>query len=247
MKQTNLIDQAEGKEATDVYTVLPTVKKASLHEPNIELLNMDCLHYMKQCEDKQFDLAIVDPPYGISINKQSQGKGGGVAKKIEYTKKDWDSAIPSADYFAELKRVSKNQIVWGGNYFVEHLENSPCWVVWDKVNGTTDFADCELAWTSFKTSVRKIEWKWAGMLQQNMKNKEIRIHPTQKPKALYEWLLMNYAESGNKILDTHLGSGSIALACYNMKMDLVGLEIDKEYFDNANKRLNDYKKQLTLF
>tara|TARA_R110002167_G_scaffold284737_1_gene489839 strand:- start:15380 stop:16123 length:744 start_codon:yes stop_codon:yes gene_type:complete len=247
MKQTNLIDQAEGKEATDVYTVLPTVKKASLHEPNIELLNIDCLHYMKQCEDKQFDLAIVDPPYGISINKQSQGKGGGVAKKIEYTKKDWDSAIPSADYFAELKRVSKNQIVWGGNYFVEHLENSPCWVVWDKVNGATDFADCELAWTSFKTSVRKIEWKWAGMLQQNMKNKEVRIHPTQKPKALYEWLLMNYAESGNKILDTHLGSGSIALACYNMKMDLVGCEIDKEYFDNANKRLNDYRKQLTLF
>ena len=192
-------------------------------------------------------MAIVDPPYGISINKQSQGKGGGVAKKIEYTKKDWDSAIPSADYFAELKRVSKNQIVWGGNYFVEHLENSPCWVVWDKVNGATDFADCELAWTSFKTSVRKIEWKWAGMLQQNMKNKEVRIHPTQKPKALYEWLLMNYAESGNKILDTHLGSGSIALACYNMKMDLVGCEIDKEYFDNANKRLNDYRKQLTLF
>ena len=120
-------------------------------------------------------------------------------------------------------------------------------LVWDKVNGATDFADCELAWTSFKTSVRKIEWKWAGMLQQNMKNKEVRIHPTQKPKALYEWLLMNYAESGNKILDTHLGSGSIALACYNMKMDLVGCEIDKEYFDNANKRLNDYRKQLTLF
>ena len=216
-------------------------------EPNIELLNMDCLLYMRQCEDKQFDLAIVDPPYGISINKQSQGKGGGVAKKIEYTKKDWDSAIPSKEYFAELKRISKNQIVWGGNYFVENLTNSPCWVVWDKVNGTTDFADCELAWTSFKTSVRKIEWKWAGMLQQNMKNKEVRIHPTQKPKALYEWLLMNYAESGNKIIDTHLGSGSIALACYDLKFDLVGIEIDNEYFQKASKRLELHKKQLTLF
>ena len=216
-------------------------------EPNIELLNIDCLHYMKQCEDKQFDLAIVDPPYGISINKQSQGKGGGVAKKIEYTKKDWDSAIPDKEYFAELMRVSKNQIVWGGNYFVENLTNSSCWVVWDKVNGTTDFADCELAWTSFKTSVRKIEWKWAGMLQQDMKNKEKRIHPTQKPAKLYEWLLMNYAESGNKILDTHLGSGSIALACYDLKFDLVGLEIDKEYFVNANKRLEVHKQQLTLF
>jgi site-specific DNA-methyltransferase (adenine-specific) len=216
-------------------------------KPNIELLNMDCLLYMRQCEDKQFDLAIVDPPYGISINKQSQGKGGGVAKKIEYTKKDWDSAIPSKEYFAELKRISKNQIVWGGNYFVENLTNSPCWVVWDKVNGTTDFADCELAWTSFKTSVRKIEWKWAGMLQQNMKNKEVRIHPTQKPKALYEWLLMNYAESGNKIIDTHLGGGSIALACYDLKFDLVGIEIDNEYFQKASKRLELHKKQLTLF
>jgi len=205
------------------------------------------LHYMKQCEDKQFDLAIVDPPYGININKQSQGKGGGVAKKIEYTKKDWDSAIPNKEYFAELMRVSKNQIVWGGNYFVENLTNSPCWVVWDKVNGTTDFADCELAWTSFKTSVRKIEWKWAGMLQQNMKDKEKRIHPTQKPAKLYEWLLMNYAETGNKILDTHLGSGSIALACYDLKFDLVGCEIDNEYFVNANKRLELHKKQLTLF
>ena len=120
-------------------------------------------------------------------------------------------------------------------------------MVWDKVNGTTDFADCELAWTSFKTSVRKIEWKWAGMLQQDMKNKEKRIHPTQKPAKLYEWLLMNYAEKGNKILDTHLGSGSIALACYDLKFDLVGLEIDNEYFVNANKRLEVHKQQLTLF
>lgn len=218
-----------------------------MREPNIELLNMDCLHYMKQCEDKQFDLAIVDPPYGININKQAQGKGGGVAKKIEYTKKDWDSNIPSKEYFAELKRISKNQIVWGGNYFIEMLDNTPCFIVWDKDNGETDFADCELAWTSFNTSVRKIKWKWSGMLQQNMANKEKRIHPTQKPAKLYEWLLMNYAKEGNKIIDTHLGSGSIALACYDLKFDLVGIEIDNEYFVNANKRLEQHKKQLTLF
>ena len=212
----------------------------------INIYNQDCLEAMKLMQDNQFDLAIVDPPYGISINKQSQGKGGGVAKKIEYTKKDWDSAIPSADYFAELKRVSKNQIVWGGNYFVKHLENSPCWVVWDKVNGKTDFADCELAWTSFKTSVRKIEWKWAGMLQQNMKNKEHRIHPTQKPVKLYEWLLMNYANKGDKILDTHLGSGSIAIACHNLGYDLEGYELDKEYYDNALKRIKEHQSQLRI-
>jgi site-specific DNA-methyltransferase (adenine-specific) len=216
-------------------------------ENNIELYNMDCLEYMKGLEDNAFDLAIVDPPYGININKQSQGKGGGVAKKIKYTKKNWDSATPTAEYFAELRRVSKNQIVWGGNYFVENLTNTSCWVVWDKVNGTTDFADCELAWTSFKTSVRKIEWKWAGMLQQDMKNKEVRIHPTQKPAKLYEWLLMNYATQGNKILDTHLGSGSSAIAAYNYKFDFVGLEIDKEYFDAAVNRFNNHKAQLTMF
>ena len=111
---------------------------------------------MARYEDNYFDLAIVDPPYGISINSQSQGKGGGVAKKIEYKKKDWDKATPNADYFRELKRVAKNQIVWGGNYFIENLHNSPCWIVWDKDNGDTDFADCELAWSSFNTSVRKI-------------------------------------------------------------------------------------------
>jgi len=214
-------------------------------EPNIELLNMDCLLYMRQCEDKQFDLAIVDPPYGIGMDG---GKIGGdkLGKAKNYTQKDWDKKTPSKEYFDELRRISKNQIVWGGNYFVENLTNSPCWVVWDKDN-SGNFADCELAWTSFNTAVRKIQWRWNGMLQQNMKNKEERIHPTQKPKALYEWLLMNYAESGNKIIDTHLGSGSIALACYDLKFNLVGIEIDSEYFQKASKRLEQHKKQLTLF
>ena len=213
----------------------------------IKITNEDNMQLMARHEDNHFDLAIIDPPYGININKQSQGKGGGVAKKIEYTKKDWDSAIPTTEYFSELMRVSKNQIVWGGNYFVENLTNSSCWVVWDKVNGTTDFADCELAWTSFKTSVRKIEWKWAGMLQQDMKNKEKRIHPTQKPVKLYEWLLMNYAKEGDKILDTHLGSGSIAIACHNLKFDLTACELDKDYYEAALKRLKIHQQQLTMF
>ena len=213
----------------------------------IKITNEDNMQLMARYEDNHFDLAIIDPPYGININKQSQGKGGGVAKKIEYTKKDWDSAIPTTEYFSELMRVSKNQIVWGGNYFVENLTNSSCWVVWDKVNGTTDFADCELAWTSFKTSVRKIEWKWAGMLQQDMKNKEKRIHPTQKPVKLYEWLLMNYAKEGDKILDTHLGSGSIAIACHNLKFDLTACELDKDYYEAAIKRLKIHQQQLTMF
>ena len=218
-----------------------------MHEPKIELLNMDCLLYMKQCEDKQFDLAIVDPPYGIGMDKTHFKTKSSNAKPTEYGKKDWDNAIPSKEYFNELLRVSKNQIIWGGNYFVENLTNSSCWVVWDKDNGDSIHADCELAWTSYNTGVRKVKYLWHGMRQQNMKNKEKRIHPTQKPKALYEWLLMNYAKTGNKIIDTHLGSGSIALACYDLKFDLVGIEIDSEYFQKASKRLEQHKKQLTLF
>jgi len=214
----------------------------------IDLKNMDCLEAMKQINDNEFDLSIVDPPYGIGINKQSQGKGGGVAKKIQYTKKNWDSSAPQKQYFNELIRVSKNQIVWGANHFISKIPfDSSCWIVWDKDNGNTDFADCELAWTSFKTSVRKFKWKWQGMLQQDMRNKEIRIHPTQKPVKLYEWILDNYANEGDKILDTHLGSGSIALACHNRGFDLTGFEIDKEYFDNAVERLRVHQSQLTMF
>ena len=137
--------------------------------------------------------------------------------------------------------------MWGGNYFASNLEDTPCWLVWNKRNGENNNADCELAWTSFKTAVRMFEWKWNGMLQQNMKNKEDRIHPTQKPVALYKWILENYAEKGSKILDTHLGSGSIAIACWDMGYDLTAYEVDKEYYDNACKRLETHKAQLTLW
>ena len=213
------------------------------------ITNEDCMDLMARYEDNYFDLAIVDPPYGIDVTNQSQGKGGGVAKKIEYKKTDWDKIAPNQTYFKELKRVSKNQIIWGANHFIENIpkSNSSCWVVWDKDNGSTDFADCELAYTSFNTAVRKIKWKWAGMLQQDMKNKEIRIHPTQKPVKLYEFLLMNYAKENDKILDTHLGSGSIAIACHNLGYELTGCELDKEYYEAAMKRIEQHKQQQRLF
>jgi site-specific DNA-methyltransferase (adenine-specific) len=214
----------------------------------ITATNEDNMLMMARYPDDYFDLAIVDPPYRVDINNQSQGKGGGVAKKIEYTKKDWDKVSPNEIYFKELMRVSKNQIIWGANHFINKIPfASPCWIVWDKINGTTDFADCELAYTSFKTAVRKISWKWAGMLQQDMKNKEIRIHPTQKPVKLYEWILMNYAKEGDKILDTHRGSASLDIACHNLGFDLVTCDIDTDYFNDGNKRLKQHQNQLKMF
>ena len=214
----------------------------------IDLKNMDCLEAMKQMDDNQFDLAIVDPPYGIGEDGGTNKTRGKLAKSKTYISKGWDKESPSIEYFNELIRVSKNQIVWGANHFISKIPfDSSCWIVWDKDNGMTDFADCELAWTSFRTAVRKIKWKWQGMLQQDMKNKETRIHPTQKPVKLYEWILDNYANEGDKILDTHLGSGSIALACHNRGFDLTGFEIDKEYFDNAVERLRVHQSQLTIF
>ncbi len=214
----------------------------------IDLKNMDCLEAMRQMNDNQFDLAIVDPPYGIGEDGGTNKTRGKLAKSKTYISKGWDKESPSIEYFNELIRVSKNQIVWGANHFISKIPfDSSCWIVWDKDNGMTDFADCELAWTSFRTAVRKIKWKWQGMLQQDMKNKETRIHPTQKPVKLYEWILDNYANEGDKILDTHLGSGSIALACHNRGFDLTGFEIDKEYFDNAVERLRVHQSQLTIF
>ena len=191
---------------------------------NINLHLGDCLEAMKEMPDNTYDLAIVDPPYGIGEDGKSNHSRGLLAKPKKYNAKDWDKEPPSAEYFNELKRVSKNQIIWGANQFIDRVPyGSSCWVVWNKDNGATDFADCELAYSSFKTAVRMFTWRWNGMLQQDMKNKEVRIHPTQKPVRLYEWLLDNYAKEGDKILDTHLGSGSIAVACHNRKFDLDAL------------------------
>ena len=222
----------------------------------MKITNEDNMELMARYEDNYFDLAIVDPPYGIGVNKgghtlagNGNFKGGNfkvTARK--YKGGEWDNEPPKQEYFNELFRVSKNQIVWGANHFIERMPyNASGWIVWDKDNGESYQADCELAWTSFDKAVRKFTWRWWGLLQQNMKNKEERIHPTQKPIKLYEWLLMNYAKEGDKILDTHLGSGSIAIACHNLGFDLTACELDSEYYEAAMKRLKQHKAQQRLF
>ena len=205
------------------------------------------MELMARYEDNHFDLAIVDPPYGMIKNTYGSGKLGKAKFRCDkHNHREWDVA-PNKEYFKELKRVSKNQIIWGANHFIENIQNanSSCWIVWDKDN-TGDFADSELAYSTFKTAVRNFKWRWNGMLQGDMKNKEIRIHPTQKPVKLYEWLLMNYAKEGDKILDTHLGSGSIAIACHNLGYDLTACELDTEYYNAAIKRLDQHTAQLRL-
>lgn len=216
----------------------------------IDLKNMDCLEAMKQMDDNQFDLAIVDPPYGIGEDgrkgvRTSPSRPNSYKRKPKYKSKGWDNKPPNQEYFVELLRVSKNVIVFGANHFIEKIPNanSSCWIVWDKKNEGTDFADCELAWSNMKTAVRKYRiHKFEGT-----RGGKDCIHPTQKPVKLYEWILDNYAKEGDKILDTHLGSGSIALACHNRGFDLTGFEIDKEYFDNAVERLRVHQSQLTMF
>ena len=213
-----------------------------------EVFNMDCIEGMKQYPDNYFELAIVDPPYGINESGQTNKTRGKIAKSKDYGNKNWDNNSPDSLYFNELIRVSKNQIIWGANHFISKIPfDSSCWIVWDKDNGETDFADCELAWTSFKTAVRKFDFKWQGMLQGDMKNKEFRIHPTQKPVKLYKWLLQNYAKEGDKILDTHLGSGSSRIAAYDLGFEFTGFELDKDYFEASEKRFQQHIQQLTLF
>ncbi len=211
--------------------------------------NMDCMEGMKHIPDKYFDLAIVDPPYGIGEDGSKNHTRGKLAIAKNYKPfhgKDLKS--PPKEYFQELLRVSKNQIIWGGNHFISKIPyDSSCWIVWDKDNGENDFADCELAWTSFKTAVRKFKFRWNGMLQENMKNKEVRIHPTQKPVTLYKWILKNYAKEGDKILDTHVGSASSLIACHQMGFDYIGFELDKEYYKLANERLEITKAQISIF
>jgi len=203
---------------------------------------MDCIEGMKRYPDKYFDLAVVDPPYGIGAAKQIDL--GNSNKKVKHKTKDWDNTIPTAEYFAELFRVSKNQIIWGGNYFIEHLKNTRCFIVWNKENGTNNMADCELAWASFETSVRM----YSGHIFKGIGNSNyVTIHPTQKPVKLYEWILRNYAKDGDKILDTHLGSGSSRIAAHKAGLDFVGFEIDREYYTSSNKRFTNYVAQGVLF
>ncbi len=206
------------------------------------------MEYMKGLDDNAFELAIVDPPYGLGESGGNESRNRVASKG--YKRKQWDNSAPNPDYFDQLKRVSKNQIIWGSNHFIDNFPfmcNSPCWIAWDKENGGSDFADMELAWCSFKTAARLFRYRWAGMLQGDMKNKEHRIHPTQKPVKLYEWLLANYAKEGDKILDTHLGSGSSAIAAHYGGFDFVGCELDEDYFKAAQERIERETAQIDMF
>jgi len=213
----------------------------------INFHNVDCLEFMKGLPDKAFDLAIVDPPYGIGEDGAKNHSRGKAARPTKYADKDWDSSIPSAAYFSELRRVSVNQIVWGGNYMTEHLPPRMGWVFWDKHMGAQDFSDGELAWTSFDCALAKFNFAWNGMIQGDMRNKERRIHPTQKPVALYRWLLKNYAKPGWKILDTHGGSFSHAIACDIEGFGLDICELDPDYFAAGKKRFENHLLQPRMF
>lgn len=257
--------------------------------------NMDCMEGMKQFPDKFFDLAIVDPPYGINIGQASMGAGGRCSTHQQVSavahrggqqtehpvrrkakppntsrrrKAVWketirvgggecispkiykafdDSHTPDAGYFKELERVAKHRIIWGGNYFLEFLGATSCLITWDKRRRGLNFADCEIAWTDFEQPSRIFEWKWNGMLQEDMADKEYRIHPTQKPVKLYEWLLNRYAKPGDIILDTHVGSASSLIACRKTGHKYVGFELDKYYFEQASKRLQAELDQVNIF
>jgi site-specific DNA-methyltransferase (adenine-specific) len=204
---------------------------------NIKITNEDNMALMARYPDDHFDLAIVDPPYGININHSIGRRKGD--KKSELKPAYWDSNSPKKEYFEELFRVSKNQIIWGANYFISKMPlDSSCWLMWEKkFSELVTFAQFELAWTSFNTTCKK----FAKFPDQNG-----RIHPTQKPVALYKWILQNYAKEGDLILDTHLGSGSIAIACHQMGFDLVGCELDADYYKSAHKRFKQQTAQMRL-
>lgn len=206
-----------------------------------KIYNMDCMDGMKEFPDKYFELAIVDPPYGNDLSGGRSAKNGWNSK-INWDKcnKGWNLNKPTLEYFIELQRVSQNQIIWGGNYFANMLPNSECWLIWDKGQRNFSLADGEMAWTSFNKAMR------IYTLHRAVANQEKRIHPTQKPVALYKWLLKNYAKPGDKILDTHVGSGSSIIACLDMGFEFIGFEIDNEYYEAACKRIAEHMAQLRL-
>jgi len=207
----------------------------------MKITNEDNIQLMARYEDNYFDLAIVDPPYGLGIDGQKESKQGKKSDRKLHKQKNWDNAIPTKKYFKELERVSKNQIIWGGNYFVEHLtKGTKGWLVWFKGQIGLTMSDCELAYSSFQKPTRVVNINRVDLLKQNT------IHPTEKPIRLYQWILDNYAKEGDKILDTHLGSGSIAIACHNLGYDLTACELDKEYYESAIKRLNNHTAQLRI-
>jgi site-specific DNA-methyltransferase (adenine-specific) len=224
-----------------------------------EVHNIDCVEYMRTIPDGFFDLGIIDPPYGIDIAKSGTvggdynlynkaGKKVRESRRKDYGVSDWDKEAPDPEYFLELFRITKNQIIFGANYFINRIpiekQNTPCWIIWDKENSGI-FADAELAWTSFSSPTRLVKVKWNGMWQKDMKNKEIRIHHTQKPVHLYQWILKQYAKEGFKILDTHMGSQSSRIACYQAGLDFYGTELNPKYFSEGCSRFEEFKLQQT--
>lgn len=213
--------------------------------------NIDCMEGMEKYRDLltgRRTLAIVDPPYGIGVggSKPFGGVGGSNIVATKKYKLFDDSKPPKKDYFDRLREITNNQIIWGGNYFIDHLNSTSCMIVWDKDN-SGNFADAELAWCSFETAVRIFKWRWNGLLQQNMKEKERRIHINHKPVALYRWLLQNYAKPGDLILDTHVGSASSLIACEIEGFEYIGFELDAEYYAAATERIKNHRKQPGLF
>ena len=204
----------------------------------ITITNEDNMELMARYPDNYFDLAIVDPPYGIGAENHAGKKENGWK---QWDKKNWDNQIPNELYFNELFRVSKNQIVWGGNYMTEYLPASMGWIIWDKGQRDFSLADGEMAWTSFNKAMRIWEYARAKTISDN------KIHPTQKPVQLYKWILNKYAKENDKILDTHLGSGSIAIASHDYKFELTACELDKEYYDKAVQRIKNHVGQQKLF
>jgi len=225
-------------------------------ENKLTITNEDNMLLMARYPDNYFDLAIVDPPYGIGADEAQNNaaeqriKANGKSKAGKgyklYKKSEWDNDIPNAEYFKELQRVSKNQIVWGGNYMTEYLPPSMGWIIWDKGQRGFSLADGEMAWTSFNKAMRIFEFSRAGCIKSNNTMTE-KFHPTAKPFELYKWILDKYAKQGNKILDTHLGSGSIAIACHDYGFELTACELDKEYYNKAIQRIKNHVSQQKLF
>lgn len=208
--------------------------------------NIECLSYMKTIPDKWFDLVLTDPPYGIGNNiTYRKNQSSKRAKSKDYGKYIWNDKKPDKDIFDEIFRISKNQIIFGANHFIESMpKNSSCWLVWDKDNEFSTFANCELAWTSFKTAVRKYKYTWNGMIQADMRNKEERVHPTQKPVKLFISILQDYAKAGHKIFDPFMGSGTTAIACASLGLEWDGCELEPKYVQEATKRLKNIQLDL---
>ena len=239
-----------------IETITSVINKYQRHDRSTDIrydvvLNCDCMDMMRALPDRSIDIIIADPPYGIKADenhnnlsgKKGFNKQSGTYKKYHNT--NWDENIPHKSYFTELQRISQNQIIWGGNYFTEYLKPSSGWIVWNKKSDIKErLSMCELAWSSFNIKCNRFDFLWAGFKKEIQ---EARFHPTQKPVALYRWLLQNYAKPGDKIIDTHSGSGSCAIACYLEKFDFLAIEKDEDYYKASVERLDTLRSQGVLF